>query len=240
MELAIDTSTRFASIGLSNEGDSVVDLTWRSERNHSVELIPSIRQMLARSHIGVRDLNAIYIATGPGGFSALRVGMSAAKAMAVSLDIPLIAVGTLDIEAQPYLGLGSPVCALVGAGRRRLYLGDFREGAQPVYRVIEHGELATAGQAGALFCGEGVSQVAELIHSAFGDNAKIANATLPTRHTGVLGALGYRMLQEGSFADAFTLEPLYLRSSQVSTANKAWRVGANTDIYDVQGRSREN
>ncbi len=223
MELAIDTSTRFASIGLSCQGESVVELTWRSERNHSVELVPNIMRLFKRGRIGVKDLEAIYIATGPGGFSALRVGMSAAKAMAVSLDVPLIAVGTLDIEAQPYLGLGSPVCALVGAGRRRLYIGDFREDAQPVYRVIEHGELATAAQADALYCGEGVPQVAELIRCELGDDAKIANAPLPTRHAGGLAKLGYMRLQEGSVADAFSLEPLYLRSSQVSTANRTWR-----------------
>jgi len=223
MELAIDTSTRFASIGLSSQGESVVELTWRSERNHSVELVPNIRRLFKRGRIGVKDLNAIYIATGPGGFSALRVGMSAAKAMAVSLDVPLIAVGTLDIEAQPYFGLGSPVCALVGAGRRRLYIGDFREDAQPVYRVIEPGELATDAQSDSLFCGEGVPQVAELIRSAFGDDAKIASAPLPTRHASALGALGYTKLQDGGVADAFSLEPLYLRSSQVSTANRTWR-----------------
>lgn len=225
MELAIDTSTRFASIGLSSQGESVVELTWRSERNHSVELIPSIMRLLKRADIGVNHLDAIYIASGPGGFSALRVGMSAAKAMTVSLDIPLIAVGTLDIEAQPYLGLGSPVCALVGAGRRRVYIGDFSRGEQPKYRVIEHGELATEASADALFCGEGVPQVADLIREAFGRSAKIADAPLPTRHAGALAALGYRMLQEGSVADALSLEPLYLRSSQVSTANRTWRAG---------------
>ena len=225
MELAIDTSTRYASIGLSSQGESVVELTWRSERNHSVELVPSIMRLLKRAGIGVGDLSAIYIASGPGGFSALRVGMSAAKAMAVSLDIPLVAVGTLDIEAQPYLGLGSPVCALVGAGRRRVYVGDFREGAQPVYRVIEHGELATAAPSDALFCGEGVSQVAEVIRDAFGASTKIASASLPTRHAGALAEVGYRMLREGSVADAMSLEPLYLRSSQVSTANRTWRGG---------------
>ena len=65
MELAIDTSTRFASIGLSGEGESVVELTWRSDRNHSVELIPGIRNMLERARVGVKDLQAIYIASGP-------------------------------------------------------------------------------------------------------------------------------------------------------------------------------
>ena len=223
MELAIDTSTRFASIGLASHGESVVELTWRSERNHSVELAPSIMRMLRRAGIGVRDLDAIYIASGPGGFSALRVGMSAAKAMAMSLDIPLVAVGTLDIEAQPYLGLGSTVCALIGAGRRRVYIGDFRENTQPLYRVIEHGELATEASPDAIFCGEGVTQVAELIREAFGSSTRIAEAPLPTRRAGVLALLGYATLKEGRMADSLTLEPLYLRSSQVSTANRTWR-----------------
>ena len=223
MELAIDTSTRFASIALARHGESIAELTWRSERNHSVELVPSIQRLLKRESASVSDLEAIYIASGPGGFSALRVGMSAAKAMAVSLDIPLVAVGTLDIEAQPYLGLGMPVCAVIGAGRRRLYVGDFGEGSHQAYEVIEHDELATKTISRSLFCGEGVSQVADLIRDAFGASAVIANAPLPTRRAGVLASLGYWMLNEGQVSDAFTLEPLYLRSSQVSTANRTWR-----------------
>ena len=223
MELAIDTSTRYASIALSRQGDAIAELTWRSERNHSVELVPSIQLLLKREGIGVSDLSAICVASGPGGFSALRVGMSAAKAMAMSLDIPLIAVNTLDIEAQPYLGLGIPVCSLIGAGRRRLYIGDFRAGAQPAYDVIEHGELASAVPSDALFCGEAAAQALELIRDSFGADAKIADAPPPTRRAGVLASLGYAMLQDGRTADALTLEPLYLRSSQVSTANRTWR-----------------
>ena len=223
MELATDTSTRFASIALARQGESIAELTWHSERNHSVELVPSIQRLLERESASVKDLETIYIASGPGGFSALRVGMSAAKAMAVSLDIPLVAVGTLDIEAQPYLGVGGQVCALVGAGRRRLYLGDFHEDAQPDYRVVEHSELATVAPSDALFCGEAVSQVADLIRGEFGDGARIASAPAPTRRAGTLASIGHRMLQEGRIADAFTLEPLYLRSSQVSTANRTWR-----------------
>ena len=223
MELAIDTSTRYASIGLSSGGETVVELTWRSDRNHSVELIPSIQMLLKRVGIALRDLEAIYIASGPGGFSALRVGMSAAKAMAMSLDIPLISVGTLDIEAQPYLELGSPVCALVGAGRSRIYLGDFTDPSHPTYNVIQHDEIASSAPRDALFCGEGLQQVADILQSEIGGGAIIADAPLPTRRAGVLASLGHRMLQEGRTADSLTLEPLYLRSSQVSTANRTWQ-----------------
>ena len=223
MELAIDTSTRYASIALSRQGEVIAELTWRSERNHSVELVPSIQLLLKREGVGVGDLTAICVASGPGGFSALRVGMSAAKAMAMSLDIPLIAVNSLDIEAQPYIGFGVPVCALIGAGRRRLYIGDFSDAAQPTYDVIEHSELASSAPPGALFCGEAAAPSADIIRGTFGDDAKIAAAPPPTRRAAVLASLGYAMLQERRAADALTLEPLYLRSSQVSTANRTWQ-----------------
>lgn len=225
IELAIDTSTRFASIGLSSEGESVVELTWRSGRNHSVELIPNIQNLFKQAGVGVNELRAIFIASGPGGFSALRVGMSAAKAMAMSLDVPLVAVNTLDIEAQPYLGLGSPVCALIGAGRRRLYIGDFGDASNPTYAVIEHEELLSTSQPDAIFCGEGVPQAIELIASERGKSERIASTTLPTRRAGVLASLAYQKLKEGLVADALTLEPLYLRSSQVNTANRTWNTG---------------
>ena len=229
MELAIDTSTRFASLGLSRNGESIVELTWRSERNHSVELVPSIMSLLERTGIGVSELDAIYIASGPGGFSALRVGMSAAKAMAMSLDIPLVAVGSLDIEAQPYLGLGVPVCALVGAGRRRVYLGIFGHAASrgDMDMVVEHDELVGAishfVSMGAIICGEGVAQATGLLRDAFGPAANIVELAPPTRRAGTLASIGYRELQAGRVADSLTLEPLYLRSSQVSTANRTWR-----------------
>ena len=57
------------------------------------------------------------MALGPGGFSALRVGISVAKGLALPLDIPLVGVGTLEMEAYPYAGAGIPVCPLLEAGR---------------------------------------------------------------------------------------------------------------------------
>lgn len=223
MELAIDTSTRFASVGLSRQGESVAELTWRSERNHSVELVPSIKTLLERAGSGVNKIEAIYIAAGPGGFSALRVGMSAAKAMAVSLGVPLVAIGTLEVEAQPYLGLRRPICALIGAGRGRLYIGNFDGYAQPTYSVIEHGALGAAASADALFCGEGATASADLIRAEFGSDASIAAIAPPTRRAGVMAAMGYEALQRGHIADVNSLEPIYLRSSQIAAANRTWQ-----------------
>ena len=106
MELSIDTSTRYATVGLSSEGKTLAELAWRSERNHSVELVPAIKELMGQVRAEMGELKAVFVARGPGAFSALRVGMSTAKGMAVGLQVPLSSIPTLDIEAQPYMGAG--------------------------------------------------------------------------------------------------------------------------------------
>ena len=88
MELCIDTSTRYASVSCSDKGELLQELTWRSQRNHSVELAPAVETLLARQKVSVKDLEAVFVAKGPGAFSALRVGMSLAKSLSVGAEIP--------------------------------------------------------------------------------------------------------------------------------------------------------
>ena len=130
MELQIDTSTRYAAVGLSVEGESLVEIAWRSERNHSVELVPAINRALDQAGRRLSDLDAVFTASGPGAFSALRVGMSTAKAIASTRGIPLVTVGTLDLEIQPFRSLGLPICAIASAGRNRLYVGRTVDGLE--------------------------------------------------------------------------------------------------------------
>ena len=147
MELCIDTSTRYASVGISEEGRILAELAWRSERNHSVELVPALRRVMEHAVVSVEDLTAVFAALGPGGFSALRVGLSVAKSLAMARGIPLVGVNTLDIEAAPFLGLAGPLSAVIGAGRSKVYLGYVQQPnitRRPDYRVVERELLADA------------------------------------------------------------------------------------------------
>ena len=128
MELCIDTSTRYASVAVSRDGAIAAQLSWRSARNHSVELVDALRLVMDRADAAMDDLDAVFVARGPGGFSALRVGISFAKSLAMATGAPLVGVGTLDAEALPYLGSGRPVCAVIEAGRRALYVGVYDPG----------------------------------------------------------------------------------------------------------------
>ena len=64
MELCIDTSTRFASVALSEQGKILRETTWRSARNHSVELVPSINYILNSAGKTIADVTAVITARG--------------------------------------------------------------------------------------------------------------------------------------------------------------------------------
>ena len=228
MELIIDTSSRYAAVGLSDDGRSLIELYWRSERNHSVELAPAINRILEQARIGIPDLDAVITADGPGAFSALRVGMSAAKAIAAARSIPLATVGTLDAEMQPYRALGIPLCAIASAGRNRLYVGrsdDKGAGCDlEVQSIAEFMDDVSIGASrGAFYCGESSAELADEIKRGAGGGALICRAYPPTRRVSSIASIGYDKLRSGETSDPAAAEPVYLRSSQVASANRRWR-----------------
>ena len=141
MELAIDTSTDFASIALSREGSVITELTWRSAQKHTVELVPNIEYMLKQSNITPESLNAVFVAKGPGSFNGLRVGMSTAKGLAFSLNIPIIAISTLAVEAYPFAFTDLLLCPIQSAGRGELAVAFYRQNDE--LRCLQEAHITT-------------------------------------------------------------------------------------------------
>ena len=139
-------------------------------------------------------------------------------------------VGTLDLEMLPFNGLGSPVCAIIGAGRNRLYVGrlDVDETTASA-QLSSVDQLMDALSLHTLYCGEAVSEHADEIVGRLGSQAILADCPPPTRPASRLARLGFDKLLEGRIADSATVEPLYLRSSQVSSAERRWRTRQKTE-----------
>ena len=226
MELSIDTSTRYAAVGVSVDGRCLVELAWRSEQNHSVELVPAMSQAMQRAGTSASEITAVFVAIGPGGFSALRVGLSTAKALARARKVPLVGVGTLHVEAAPYLGLGVPVQAVMDGGRSKLYtrvflpdetaLGERPDG--PL--VLSVDEIIAEVVDETIFCGEGVDgDVRSRLLGAI-PNVVVADAARPTRRAAELARLGHRRLSLGESDDPGALEPVYARGSQWQKAQQ--------------------
>ena len=234
MELSIDTSTRYASAAISREGEVVMQTAWRSEQNHSVEFAPALQRLMAQAHVKMDDVGAVFVARGPGGFSALRVGISVAKALALARAIPLVAVGTLDVEAWPYLGLGMPVQALVPAGRTKVYAGAYGpeaapEGsADPRISVETLESVASTVREKTLFCGEAVGAISGALRETLGSTALVSDAPPPTRSPAVLARLAYRRLQASDTDDPDSLQPLYMGGAQIGAAQRKSNLRAGT------------
>jgi len=166
LEISIDTSTKYTSIGLSDEGELKYQLSWLCEQNHSSEMVPALRRLLYQAGIKQNQVNAVFVAVGPGRFSALRVGISFAKAFTSGRAIPLVAVGTMDIEAYQYLGLGVQVCAVISAARDLVYTATYtdynnRKQLRPEYGLYSPGELFSVISDETIVCGENAAILAD-------------------------------------------------------------------------------
>lgn len=123
--LAIDTSSPEASLAISSAENIVATLTIRNNRPHSQTLFSQIATLLQLAEIKIQDISAFAVATGPGSFTGLRVGLAAIKGLADSLNKPCLGVDSLDLLALA-TSLDGPHLVMIGAGRGEVYCG-FRD-----------------------------------------------------------------------------------------------------------------
>ena len=217
MLLAIDTSTRYAGIALANEDRVVSIRAWYSVVNHSRELMPAVEQALKERDLNASQLDAVAVALGPGGFSSLRVGLSAAKGLALIGGRPIIGVGTLDLEAFPYWGTGLEVCALLDAGRGEvasaLFEPDGERSRDDLISVPE--DILDDVKNPTVFCGEGVRGREELIKDRSGGKALLMGEPSPAVRLGSLAVLARQRLDASDLDDLSELQPYYLRMPSI-------------------------
>jgi tRNA threonylcarbamoyladenosine biosynthesis protein TsaB len=98
--LNIDTAITNASVCLSKNDELISIKINESLKDHSSWLQPAIKDMVNDAGIHLKDLNAVAVSIGPGSYTGLRIGLSTAKGLCYALNIPLIAIGTLDMMAE--------------------------------------------------------------------------------------------------------------------------------------------
>jgi tRNA threonylcarbamoyladenosine biosynthesis protein TsaB len=112
--LAIESSTEQLSVALLSDED-VMDLEEHGEsRQHASALLPAIDTLLQRAGVGLRDLDAIGIATGPGSFTSLRIGLATVKGLALGSE--MLAVGVSTLEAMALSCLEAPEAGTIAEG----------------------------------------------------------------------------------------------------------------------------
>jgi tRNA threonylcarbamoyladenosine biosynthesis protein TsaB len=215
--LAIDTATHYAGLALY-DGDVIQsEAYWRSQHNHSVELMPALVRMLERQGHGAQDLSVVGVSIGPGSFTGLRIGLSVAKGLAHSLGIPIIAVPTLDILAFQQEHQRRPIWAVIQAGRGRLCSARYERRRGQWRRRGEFRLTTLDGFIGLLtdrciVCGELTRR--QVIHVSSQTEAEVtfAQPSQTMRRPACLAELAWRRFQRGQREDLTTLSPVYLHT----------------------------
>lgn len=225
MELAIDTSTETASIALSSQGQIIAELTWHAGQSHTTELVPNLTCILEQTRTSLKDINGVIVAKGPGSFNGLRVGMSFAKGLALSLNIPIVGISTLEVEAFPYAATALPICPIQNAGRGEVATAIFQVKRGKWRRVVEEHittieKLIPDITGPTIFCGEIPRQVMLQLEEKLGRKARIIKSSAGVRRGGYLAELGWQRLELEDFDHSPTLEPLYLRRPAITVSHK--------------------
>jgi tRNA threonylcarbamoyladenosine biosynthesis protein TsaB len=214
MLLAVDTSTPQVGIALYDGAQVVGEFAWRSNQRHTVELAPAISDLLIRCGLTMDDVKALGIALGPGSFTSLRVGLALVKGLALSKDIPLIGISTLDIlaQAQPLSEL--PLAVAIQAGRSRFALGWYKSSgqgwqAEGESRIATIEEINAEVESPAILCGEFPVETRQKVNN---ENIQLTSPAASIRRPAVLAELAWARWQAGDVDDAASLAPTYLQT----------------------------
>ncbi len=196
-------------------GVAALTATWHTERNHSVELLPNIERMLGEAGRTKRDVEAVFVDIGPGGYAGLRVGVSIAKALAHGLGVPIAGIGRLELDAHGVAVKAATrrIVAVHAAGRGEAAWALYRdapwqEESAPI--ISRRDVLYAAIRADDAVTGDIDAELADVTQRAG------AVALTPHRHRVVeLAELGNARLAAGRADDATTLVPLYLRAPAI-------------------------
>ena len=216
MLIALDTSTAIASLALYHESGVMAEATWQSHRNQTIHLLPMAQKMLELQNSGPDKLTGVAVALGPGSFNGLRVGVSAAKGLALALGIPIFGFSSLDIVACQHSYLNGQLCTIIEAGRGRLGVGFYRVKLGSWKRIGDYQnvtveELIAKVNQPTFFCGELSSTQRQQLEEGAGKNATILPPALILRRAGILAEMAWQRLDTGDLGDDLAnLQPIYL------------------------------
>jgi tRNA threonylcarbamoyladenosine biosynthesis protein TsaB len=217
MLLAIDTATHLAALALLDMQGVRGAVTWQTQQNHTVELLPNIVALLKQADVTTNDLQAIAVAIGPGSYTGLRIGLSVAKGFCFAHNAALIGIPTLDISAHAYEPRATQLCAVLQAGRGRLGAQCYRaeQGVWRAWRATGAHFLGRAEELAAtitqptFFVGELDAVSESSLRERLGALATFAPEAERARDPRVLARLAYARWQRGEHDDVTTLAPFY-------------------------------
>lgn len=214
--LHLETSSKNCSVAISDGGELLCLCEEASENyKQSESLHTFVEWALEGAEISLNDLDAVSLGMGPGSYTGLRIGASAAKGFCFSLDIPLIAINSLDLLAAKHIAQGFDlIIPAVDARRMEIYAkicdgATGKEISETKNIILNEDSFAEFKDRKIIFTGDGAAKMKEIIHLPL---AEFDDKSFPSAK--YLASLATKKYLANDFEDVAYFEPFYLKEFQ--------------------------
>ena len=219
--LSLETSSPVASLALTDDDDTLSEISLDSGLTHSRTLLPEIKNMLDRSGISVPDLSLLTVGLGPGSFTGLRIGLAAAKGLAFAAEKPLVGVPTLDAMAGSASRESTIICPVVDARKGQVYASLYRmdrnEGPRRLTApdAYDASTLASIIEEETLFFGLGLKALGRKFEAGLAGLFRRGPRELDYPSASAVARIGRRLFLSGVESDPSRITPLYVRPPDI-------------------------
>lgn len=223
--LHIETSTNVCSVALSDQEKCIFTVSDAQGQNHAALLSSFIEKALEKLRAENKKPDAVAVSSGPGSYTGLRIGVSTAKGLCYALDIPLIAVNTLQVMTKAAIDASSEkdiwFCPMIDARRMEVYAAvydskwnELRKTQPDIIDESSYQDLLKEHKVA--FFGNGSDKCKDSITS---DNAVFLENIVPLAENMISFAV--TAFEKKDFVDVAYFEPFYLKEFQATTPKKS-------------------
>lgn len=218
--LAVDTATDVASAAVVEDGKLIGEYTINNKKKHSQLIMVLIEKLLNDLSLEVSDFDLFAVANGPGSFTGLRIGVAAMKALAHSVNKPIVGVSTLEALAYSVPWCEHIIIPIMDARRNSVYTAsyiwddEFHALSEIEAMTIEEcvkdcGELLDV-----LFIGDGVEVYRDYIVEQLGERAYFPPLAFCNIKASAVAMFAIEKAKKGETDTYLSLQPFYLKKSQ--------------------------
>lgn len=223
--IALETATMAGGIAVVDEERVISEISLNIKATYSEKLMVAMEHLLDLSGLTINEMDAIAVSVGPGSFTGLRIGLSAAKGLSYASGKPIIGVPTLDALALNIPFSNRLVCPVLDARKGEVYTALYRPNGQFPQKltddmVVSPLKLIEMIKEETVFLGDGVFTYRTLFNEQLKGLYHEVPMPLMAPRASNVGMLAMERLKKGEVDDPYSLVPRYIRKSEAEVKFK--------------------
>lgn len=215
--LNIETATKNCSVALAKEGKTLAIREIATQNfSHAEKLHVFIEELFSETNLKLQDLNAIAVSQGPGSYTGLRIGVSAAKGLCYALSVPLISIDTLELLARKITIKNGIIVPMIDARRMEVFCAffdsEYNKKRETKAEIIDENSYQEISETMHLI-GDGAMKFKDILTDAkfqYYPEIEFPSAT-------EMAQVSFQKFEESQFEDVAYFEPFYLKDFVLMT-----------------------